>query len=80
MEVRVNGASFAVIMRTPGADRDLAAGFLLAEDVIRSADEIGTIEYCRQDVDRRRPRQHPQRDGDRRGGRAAGGRLGDRRR
>ena len=46
MEVRVNGASFAVIMRTPGVDRDLAAGFLLAEDVIRSADEIGTIEYC----------------------------------
>ena len=50
MEVRVNGASFAVIMRTPGADRDLAAGFLLAEDVIRSVDEIGTIEYC-QDAD-----------------------------
>ncbi len=50
MEVRVNGASFAVIMRTPGADRDLAAGFLLAEDVIRSGDEIGTIEYC-QDVE-----------------------------
>jgi FdhD protein len=46
MEVRVNGASFAVIMRTPGADRDLAAGFLLAEDVIRGADEIGAIEYC----------------------------------
>lgn len=46
MEVRVNGASFAVIMRTPGADRDLAAGFLLAEDVIRGAGEIGTIEYC----------------------------------
>ena len=37
MEVRVNGDSFAVIMRTPGADRDLAAGFLLAEDVIRGA-------------------------------------------
>jgi FdhD protein len=50
MEVRVNGASFAVIMRTPGADGDLAAGFLLAEDVIRSAGEIGTIEYC-QDVE-----------------------------
>lgn len=43
MEVRVNGAPFAVIMRTPGADHDLAAGFLLAEDVIRSADEIGAI-------------------------------------
>ena len=46
MEVRVNGAPFAVIMRTPGADRDLAAGFLLAEDVVRAADEVGLIEYC----------------------------------
>jgi FdhD protein len=46
MEVRVNGAPFAVVMRTPGADRDLAAGFLLAEDVIHGADEIGLIEYC----------------------------------
>jgi FdhD protein len=46
MEVRVNGAPFAVIMRTPGADRELAAGFLLAEDVIRSSDELATIEYC----------------------------------
>jgi FdhD protein len=46
MEVRVNGASFAVIMRTPGADRELAAGFLLAEDVIRDTAELATIEYC----------------------------------
>lgn len=46
MEVRVNGASFAVIMRTPGADAELAAGFLLAEDVIRSADELAAVEVC----------------------------------
>jgi FdhD protein len=46
MEVRVNGAPFAVIMRTPGADRDLAAGFLLAEDVIRDSAELAAIEYC----------------------------------
>ena len=51
IEVRVNGASFAVIMRTPGSDRDLAAGFLFAEDVIRTADEIGSIEYCQDVVD-----------------------------
>jgi FdhD protein len=46
LEVRVNGAPFAVIMRTPGADRELAAGFLLAEDVIRASQELGTIEHC----------------------------------
>ena len=51
MEVRINGASFAVIMRTPGADRDLAVGFLLAEDVIRTGDEIGAVEYCRDATD-----------------------------
>ena len=46
MEVRVNGSPFAVIMRTPGADRALAAGFLLAEDVVRTSDELLTIEEC----------------------------------
>lgn len=46
MEVRVNGASFAVIMRTPGADAELAAGFLLAEDVVRSADELAAVAVC----------------------------------
>jgi FdhD protein len=46
MEVRVNGAPFAVVMRTPGRDRELAAGFLLAEDVVRGADEIAAIEAC----------------------------------
>src|SRR6478736_4053010 len=51
MEVRVNGANFAVVMRTPGADRDLAAGFLLAEDVVRGVDEIATIEYCQDTTD-----------------------------
>jgi FdhD protein len=46
LEVRVNGASFAVVMRTPGDDLALAAGFLLAEDVVRQADEILAIERC----------------------------------
>jgi FdhD protein len=47
LEVRLHGRPFAVLMRTPGADRELAAGFLFAERVIRSADELGTIELCR---------------------------------
>ena len=46
LEIRLHGQPVAVIMRTPGADRELAAGFLLAERVIRNADELGTIEYC----------------------------------
>ena len=47
LEVRLHGRSFAVIMRTPGADRELAAGFLLSESVIRSYDDIGAVEHCR---------------------------------
>ena len=46
LEVRVNGAPFAVIMRTPGDDQALVAGFLLAEDVVRQADEVVRIEPC----------------------------------
>ncbi|HEY2152234.1 MAG TPA: formate dehydrogenase accessory sulfurtransferase FdhD [Vicinamibacterales bacterium] len=46
LEVRLHDRPFAVIMRTPGADRELAAGFLLAEGILKSADDLGTIEYC----------------------------------
>ena len=44
MEVRVDGEPLAVIMRTPGADRELAVGFLAAERVIQSAADIDRIE------------------------------------
>ena len=46
LEIRLHRRPFAVIMRTPGADRELAAGFLLSERVIRGGDDLGTIEYC----------------------------------
>ena len=47
LDVRLHGKSFAVIMRTPGQDRALAAGFLLSERIIRSAGDLGAVEHCR---------------------------------
>jgi len=44
LEVRIGGDPFAVIMRTPGADIELAAGFLLAERVILGASDIRGID------------------------------------
>jgi FdhD protein len=35
-----HGKSLAITMRTPGADQELAAGFLLSENVVRSSSEI----------------------------------------
>jgi len=46
LEIRLHGRPFSVTMRTPGADRELAAGFLLSERVLRGSDDLGTIEYC----------------------------------
>lgn len=46
LEVRIAGVPFATIMRTPGQDRELAAGFLFAERVLRHPDDLGTIEHC----------------------------------
>jgi FdhD protein len=44
LEVRLEGEPFSVIMRTPGADDDLAVGFLFSEGVIRHAGDIRAVE------------------------------------
>jgi FdhD protein len=46
LEIRLHRRPFAVLMRTPGEDRHLAAGFLLSERVIRHADDLGAIRHC----------------------------------
>jgi FdhD protein len=46
LEIRVEGRSVAVVMRTPGHDEELVAGFLVSEGVIKSARDILEISQC----------------------------------
>ena len=43
-EIQIEGRSLAMIMRTPGHDRELAMGFLYSEGVIQSATQVLSIE------------------------------------
>jgi FdhD protein len=46
LEIRVEGRSVAVVMRTPGHDEELVAGFLVTEGVVKSARDILEISQC----------------------------------
>jgi FdhD protein len=46
LEIRLGGLPFVVIMRTPGADLDLAAGFLLSEQLVQQAADISSMRHC----------------------------------
>ncbi|MDJ0852194.1 MAG: formate dehydrogenase accessory sulfurtransferase FdhD [Myxococcota bacterium] len=46
LEIRVEGASLAVVMRTPGDDAELALGFLVTERVIGKAGDVESVRHC----------------------------------
>lgn len=46
LEIRVDGRQVAVLMRTPGHDTELAAGFLWSEGVLRSHRDLLDIGHC----------------------------------
>ena len=50
LEIRVGGRALVVTMRTPGDDMDLAAGFLVSEEVFRNI-RIGATIWSRPSSD-----------------------------
>ena len=51
LEIRVEGRPVAVVMRTPGHDEELAAGFLLSEAVIADRDDVFEVSTCPSQAD-----------------------------
>lgn len=43
MEIRYDGTSLAVVMRTPGHDHDLALGFAITEGIVSHPEEIAAV-------------------------------------
>ena len=46
LEIRVEGRSLAIVMRTPGDDHELTAGFLVTEGLVCTAADIADIRHA----------------------------------
>src|ERR1700685_1086777 len=45
LEIRVEGHNIAIVMRTPGEDRELAGGFLVTEGLLHTAGDLVDISH-----------------------------------
>jgi FdhD protein len=46
LEIRINDQPVAVLMRTPGAEKELAVGFCLSEGLIAGLADIALVHHC----------------------------------
>jgi len=46
LEVRIDGQQVAVLMRTPGLEKELAAGFCLGEGLVADPMDIALVRHC----------------------------------
>lgn len=46
LEIRLNGEAVAVLMRTPGLEKELAAGFCLGEGLVADLTDIALVRHC----------------------------------
>ena len=53
LSIRVENNAYAVVMRTPGDERFLAAGFCLAEGLVDRIEDFATLGHLRTDGSQR---------------------------
>ncbi len=46
LEIRLNGQAVAVLMRTPGLEKELATGFCLGEGLVADLNDIALVRHC----------------------------------